>query len=211
MSSVSCAEGVVYEQFSERSELSCERLFVVSLFLAVSRVLKKHDVSVLHRIYCSLDAVVYDYIGLCELDLCAQKLRKSVRNRSQSEFLLRLALRSSHVAHEDDLRAVIFKIFYSRQSGSDTDIIRDLSVLHRYIEVASYQRLLSLYINIFYSLFHFSIPLTYITCARQVPSFEKTARHAFMVGLPGMLVIVLLFYSASTAAMCLASIRSLLE
>ena len=61
-------------------------------------------------------------------------------------------------AHEDDAGFVLNQIFDRRQCGYDSEIIGDLAVLHRNVEVTSAQNPYAIQFNISYCFFHNADP-----------------------------------------------------
>ncbi len=70
------------------------------------------------------------------------------------KFRLGLALGLTHVRAEDNGRVVIEQILNGGKSGYDPEIISDLSLFHRNVEVTAADDLLGLYVNVFDRFFH---------------------------------------------------------
>ena len=157
-------ERIVDEDIPQRRQFFRKTRVILGLLLAESDVFQKHNIAVRERRCCLLYVLVHHAIRCGENHLFAQKLRKSVCYRLQSEFLFRFALRSSHMGHQNDLRAMLCQISDRRQCRYDTSIIGNLSLLHRYVEIASDEDTLSFYIHIPDCLFHKSLLLFLCLC-----------------------------------------------
>ena len=68
------------------------------------------------------------------------------------------------MGHQDDLRAMLRQITDCRQCRYDTGIVGNLTVLHRYVEVASDENALPFYINVSDCFFHKSLLLFIYLC-----------------------------------------------
>ena len=144
------SECIVYEYVAQGSQLFGEFLAVLGLFLAITGVLKKNNVSVLHGLDSCL-GVRSDNLGICsKLDFLAKMLGKTYSYRRKRKLRLRLTLRLAKMRAEDNLSAVGDQFFDGGKCSHDTVFVCDLSVLQRNVKVAADQDSLSLNVNVIY-------------------------------------------------------------
>ena len=144
------SKSVVYKYVSQGSQIFGERLSVLGLLCAVTGILKKNHVAVLHRLYRCL-RVRSHYLGISgEFHFLSQKLRQSLRHGRQRKLRLRLSLRLAQMGAEDHLSAVRDQLFDGRKGCHQTVLVCDLSILQRYVKVAPYQDALAFYVDVIY-------------------------------------------------------------
>ena len=68
-------------------------------------------------------------------DVLADQLGQALGCRSQTQPIVDLAVGSSEMACQDDLRAVRQEMSNRRKRGPDPGVVRDLPVLERYVEI----------------------------------------------------------------------------
>ena len=145
---MSCSECVIYENISEGSKLLGESFAVLCLFLAITSILKKNDIAVLHSCDSCLCVLADNIVIRCELDFLSEKLGETYSDRRKRKLRLRLALRLSEVAAEDDLAAVSDQLLDCRKRCNEAVLVCDLAGLQRNVEVAAAKYALALYIDI---------------------------------------------------------------
>ena len=144
------SECVVYKYVCQGSQLLGECLAVLGLLCAVTGVLKKNYLAVLHSCYSCLCVRSYNLRISCELYFLAQKLGKSLCYRRQGQLRLRLSLGLAQVGAKDNLSAVSDQLLDGRQRCNQTILVCDLAILQRYVKIASYQDTLSFYVDVIY-------------------------------------------------------------
>ena len=150
---MSCSESVVYEYICEGSKFLGECFAVLCLFFAITCVLKKNNIAVLHS-RNSCFCVLADYIVIsCKYNFLAEKFGKACSNRSQRKFRLRLALRLAEVAAKDDLAAVGDQLLDCRKSSDQTILIGDDAGFQRNVEIAAAKNAQAFYVDIINRLF----------------------------------------------------------
>ena len=142
------AEGVVYENVGQRSELFGELGIILGLALFKAGVLQQHDLAVLQRRGKRLCAFTHDV--LCHLDGLAEQLGKTVRDDLEGERGLGAVLGLSHVGAENDTRAVLDEILDGRQSGHDALVAGDDAALGGDVEIAAAEHTLAANVDVFY-------------------------------------------------------------
>ena len=148
MCAVCSTESIVYENVCQGSELFGELLAVLSLFLAITGVLKENNIAVLHSSNSCL-CVLADYVVIfCEDNFLAQALGEALCYGSQRHLGLGLALRLAEVGAKDHLAAVSDQLLDGGKSCDDTVVIGDDACLERHIEIAAAKDAFALYVNI---------------------------------------------------------------
>ncbi len=128
------AEGVVHVEIGERCERASEAGVVFLLFRVKAKVFEKHDVAAgLRRAYSRGRRVANAVVG--EGHRTPEQLRKALGNRTQAEFGIRLALRTTKMACENDRGAVVERVAYRGQRRSHPRVVADDAVLDRHVEV----------------------------------------------------------------------------
>ena len=148
-------ECIHYKYICEGSEFLAEFFAVLGFFCTTeSGVFQNDDFAVLHCIYSSLYAVIYNFIRRYECNLCrSNQFCKAFCSSLQGELCFRTILRLTEVRAEDYLAAFGNELFNSRESSLNPVVVCDHAILHRYVKVYSYQYLFALYINIVYCYF----------------------------------------------------------
>ena len=149
-----CAEGVVYEQIGEIRQFLAETGVVLLFLRSVADVLQQHHFAGSKRRSLLPHAVVHDGVRGCELHGSSQQFLQALRDRCQRKIVIRLALGTAEVAHQDNGCAFFQHVLNGGQRSPDAGVIRDGAFLHGYVEVAAADDPLSLQFHVSYSLFH---------------------------------------------------------
>jgi len=137
---------VIYKYICQGSQLLGECLSVLGLLCAVTGVLKKNYLAILHSLYSCLCVRSYNLRISCKLYFLAKELRKSLCYRCQGQLRLRLSLGLAQMGAKDNLSAVSDQLLDGRQRCNQTILVCDLAILQRYVKIASYQDALSFYV-----------------------------------------------------------------
>ena len=146
--SVGGSERVVHEYVCQRSKFLAELFAVLGLFRAITCILKKNDLAVLHSFYSLSYLVVNNNRACNEFHFLSEKLGKTYCNRCKRKFGFRLSLRFAKMRAEDYSSAVCNEFLNGRKSCNKTVLVCDLSFFQRNVEIASYKNFLSLYVDI---------------------------------------------------------------
>ena len=143
---VSCAEGVVYEDLSHRSEFFCKFGVVLLLAGIKTGVLKQQSFAGL-EVGSHFACLGTDGIG-GERYFLTEQLGKSCRNGSQCVLGVDLSLGLAHVRAKDHGCTVREQILDGGDSFDDPLVGGDDAVLERDVEVAAYKNLFAGYVDI---------------------------------------------------------------
>ena len=146
MSPVSGAERIVHIDVRHGSQLLGESGIVLLLFLVEADVLEKHDLAGLQSRGFGL-GVLADDVGSHD-DIHAQQLRQPHGHRSQGVFHVELALGTAQVRAGNDGSAIVQQVFQGLDGFPDALVVGDFAVGQRNVEVAAYQDLFALYVDV---------------------------------------------------------------
>ena len=152
MCTVSGAESVHYEYLTvnQISKLLGEAFAVLGLVSASeSGVLEENNVAVSHFGNSLLSVVAYNSVISSKCNLCAgENFFKSLCYGSKGELSLGTVLGLAEMRTENDLSAVGDKLLDSGEGSLDTVVVSDNAVLEGNVEVASYENLFALNVNV---------------------------------------------------------------
>ena len=80
---MSCSESIVDKYISERSKFLGELFAVLCLFLAITCILKKNNIAILHSCYSCLSILADNIVISCAYYFLAKELGKTYSNRSK--------------------------------------------------------------------------------------------------------------------------------
>ena len=153
MSSVSRTESIVYKEVAERSKFLGESLAVFGFFCAVTGVLKKNNVAILHFGNSLLCIFADNAIVSGKNNVQAEFFGKTCRNGSQREFGLGLTLGLAEVRAKNNLCALGKKVLNGRKRGNYTVFVGNYAFLKGNVEVATNKNTLAGNLKIFNRLF----------------------------------------------------------
>ena len=190
MSAVSRTECIVHENVSHGSQLLGELGIVLLLSGIETGVLQQNSLTVLKC--CSLSLGIGANGISSQLNGGAQQLGKTCGNGSQSVLGNDCALGLTHVRAKDNLCTLVHQILDGGESFDNSLVGSDLTVLERYVEVATNENSLAgnLYIlNVLLVVGHFHVHLSKIysflffvcTLADRDTIHHLTLYHMFFV------------------------------
>ena len=147
---MSGTEGIVYIQLCKACESLSKLGIVLLLFLVEADVLNEHNVAVSERV-CLCVSILTDNVG-GDRNILSEQLAQTCGNGCERVCHIELTLRSAQMGAEDDPRAVIHQVLDGRKRLDDSLIVGDNAVLHRYVEIASYEHALAAALDILNSL-----------------------------------------------------------
>src|SRR5699024_1469790 len=114
-------------------------ILVFRLFFAVTGILKKNYVAILHRFHSSFCIGSY-HLGISgKLHFLSQKLRKTDCYGCKGKLRLRFSLWFSKMGAKDHFSAICDQFFDRRKGCYETILVRNLAVLKRNVKIAANQ------------------------------------------------------------------------
>ena len=150
MCSVRRTECIAYIIISQISQLFAELFAVLGLFFATETgILQQNNIAVFHFSNSLLSVVAYNSVISSKCNLCAgENFFKSLCYGSKGELSLGTVLGLAEMRTENDLSAVGDKLLDSGEGSLDTVVVSDNAVLEGNVEVASYENLFALNVNV---------------------------------------------------------------
>ena len=148
---MSGAESIVYKDIGKGTELFAEGGDVLGFLCAVTGVLEKNYVAVVHSGNSSLCVFANNVVVSGKNNIFAEKLGKALCHGSKRKLRLGLTLRLAEVGTKDNLCAVVNKLFNGGESGYDTVFVGDNAGFKRNVKVATNENSFAADLKVIYS------------------------------------------------------------